>query len=87
MIKLTEPCPHADLEDKARTYLNENSGEIRHYTIEHVSIPGLTVGDVVLYENDTDYDEPVSARCMIAQMDMRSLTPGAKCTTKLKLII
>ena len=86
VIKLTEPCSHADLEKKAKTYLNENSGEIRHYTIEHVSIPGLTVGDVVTYENDTDYEEPVSARCMIAQMDMRSLTPGAKCTTKLKLI-
>ena len=86
VIKLTEPCSHEDLEKKASTYLNENSGEIRHYTIEHVSIPGLTVGEVVDYENDTDYDEPVSARCMIVQMDMRSLTPGAKCTTKLKRI-
>lgn len=86
VITLTEPCSTADLRKKATTYLNENSGEIRHYTIEHVSIPGLTVGDVVTYENDTDYDEPVFERCMIVQMDMRSLNPGAKCTTKLKAI-
>lgn len=86
VVKLTEPCSHEDLVEKAETYLMENSGEIRHHIIEHVSIPDLTVGDVVLYENDTDYAEPVSDLCMVVQMDMKSLTPGAKCTTKLKII-
>lgn len=87
VIKVEDPCSTEELESRARAYLIENSGEIRHYTIEHVSIPGLSVGDVVTYENDTDYAEPVSARCMVVQMDMRSLSPGAKCTTKLKLIL
>lgn len=87
IIKLTKPCKSEELKSKARTYLSENSGEIRHFTIEHVSIPGLKVGDVVTYENDTDYAEPVNVKCMVTQIDMRSLTPGAKCTTKLKSIL
>ena len=87
VIKVDDPCSTEALESRARTYLIENSGETRHYTIEHVSIPGLTVGDVVTYENDTDYARPVNVKCMVVQMDMRSLAPGAKCTTKLKLIL
>ena len=86
VIKLTEPCSKADLKNKAQTYLRENSGEKRYYTIEHVSIPGLTVGDVVQYDNSTDFDEPVSVRAMIVGMDMRSLEEGALCTSKIAII-
>ena len=86
IIKLTEPCTHDALDRKAKAHLRDRSGERRFYTIEHVSVPGLRVGDVVDYENDTDFAEPVKARCVVAQMDMRSLAPGAKCITKLKTI-
>lgn len=86
VLRFTEPCDAETLRSKAKAYLNENSGERRFYTIQHVSIPGLRVGDVVDYENDTDFAEPVKVRCEVAQMNMRSLTPGALCTTKLRTI-
>ena len=86
ILKLTDPCTHEVLEKKARAHLRDRSGERRFYTIEHVSVPGLRVGDVVEYENSTDFAEPLKVRCEVAQMDMRSLVPGAKCTTKLKTI-
>ena len=86
VIKFTEPMTDEELHKKALAHLHDNSGERKFYTIEHVSIPGLKVGDVVDYENNTDFAEPVKARCIVAQINMRSLTPGAKCTTKLKTI-
>lgn len=81
-----DPCSHETLVRKVKAHLRDNSGERRFYAIQHVSIPGLRVGDVVDYENDTDFAEPVKARCEIAQMDMDSMTPGALCTTKLRTI-
>ena len=86
VLRFTEPMTDEELRSKAKAYLRDNSGERRFYTIEHLSIPGLKVGDVVDYENNTDFAEPVKARCIVAQMNMRSITPGAKCTTKLKTI-
>jgi hypothetical protein len=86
-ILKVDPCSHADLEKQADDHLMEKSGEVRHYTIEHVSIPGLTVGDVVTYRNDTDFKAPVFARCQIEQMDVGSLSHASMCKTKLKRIL
>ena len=86
VLRFTEQMTSDELHKKASAYLRENSGERRFYTIEHVSIPNLRVGDVVDYENESDFKEPVKERCVVAQMNMRSLSPGAKCTTKLRTI-
>ena len=83
-LEINSKCTHDALERKAKAHLFEKSGERKFYIIEHVSIPGLKVGDVVEYENDSDFAEPVKERCVVAQMDMKSLTPGAKCVTKIR---
>lgn len=82
-----DPCSHEDLESQAGERLMEKSGEIRYFNIKHVTIPGLTVGDVVTYRNNTDFKVPVFERCQIEQMDVGSLSHNSICETKLKLIL
>ena len=83
ILEINSKCTHDALERKAKAHLFERSGERKFYIIKHVSIPGLKVGDVVEYENNSDFAEPVKDRCVIAQMDMESLSPGAMCATKI----
>lgn len=85
VVSLSDPCTHAELESKARTYLQENSAEILYLTIKHVQIPGLHAGDVVIYRNSIDEDG-LNVRALVTQMEISSLNPGGICTSKLKII-
>lgn len=84
-IKLSDVVSHQELESQANQYLSQHSTSTKYYEIEHASIPGLTVGDVVQYQNNNDYTEPISATCQIMQMDM-TLGNGGMCKTKLKVV-
>lgn len=75
-----------ELRQIAKQKLDENSGAIRYLEIEHVSIPGLRPGDVVLYENDNDFASMLSVRAMVTEMQIKGLKPGCICRTKLKVV-
>lgn len=85
VVSLSDPCSHTDLLAKAQTYLAENSAEILYLTIQHVQIPGLHAGDVVIYHNSVDEDG-LNVKALITQMEISSLNPGGVCTSKLKII-
>ena len=87
VVRLDDAITHDQLEDKADTYLAENSGSSMVYEIEHVGIPGLRVGDVVRYSNDTDFGAPVDGcLCLVCDMDVAALAPGMRTRTKLKVV-
>ena len=81
--KLNDVASHQDLENRANSLLTQMSSNSRYFEIEHAYIPNLTVGDVVTYQNNYDYSEPIAATCQIMQMDM-TLDNGGMCKTKLK---
>lgn len=81
--KVKDVVPHEQLVTQANGYLNAHSSSPRYYEIEHAYIPGLAVGDVVTYQNNKDYSEPIAATCQIMQIDM-TLGDGGMCNTKLK---
>lgn len=83
-LVLNDPCSHKELKSEAEDYLYDNCGATNYYEIEHPSIPGLWVGDVVTYANSTD-GGGVSEKCMVTQIDME-LSPGCMCKSKLKVI-
>lgn len=76
---------HETLVQYAERYLRDNQGYTRYLEIEACSIPGLTVGDCVQYINNTDFEEPISRRCMITEIDM-SLNLGGMSTYRLKVL-
>lgn len=80
-----QPCSHADLEKQAREYLDENSVNHDYYEIEHVSIPGLEVGQAVRYKNSTDLGKPINILCVVEQISM-TLGRGGMCKTKLRVV-
>ena len=83
--KVNDVASREDLTNAANTVLSQHSSSPRYFEIEHVGIPGLTVGDVVTYQNSHDYSEPIFATCQIVQMDM-TLGNGCMCKTKLRQI-
>lgn len=85
VVSVSQPCSHAELLERAQTYLQENSAEILYITIEHVQIPGLHAGDTVIYRNTTD-EGGVNVKCLVTQMEIGSLNPGCMCTSKLKVL-
>lgn len=74
-----------ELYNLAQQRLAENSVWDTRYEIQHVYIPGLTGGKTIRYINPYDYEREIDDHCIIEQMDMK-LTPGAVCTTKLKVV-
>lgn len=84
-LKVTEPCSAADLEAQAQAFLNDNCGSTDYIEIEHLGIPGLRPYAVVMYRNDTDFEEPIIKRCQIVEMDM-TLSYGCRTKTKMKVI-
>ena len=85
-VQLNESCSKKTLVNKAQAYLAENSGEIVYIEIEHVGIPDLTIGDVVTYENNSDFEEPFKRRCMITEMSISNLESGCMTKTKMKVV-
>lgn len=83
-LDVSDPCSKSELTSQAQSYLDGNCGAINYYEIEHPSIPGLEVGDVVTYTNSTD-GSGVEEKCMITQIDM-TLSAGCMCKTKMKAI-
>ena len=75
---------NAQLKNEATKFLNGNKPS-KYIDIEHVGIPDLQVGQVVEYKNDYDFDTSRSFKCLVSEISM-DLTPGAKCSTSLKVI-
>lgn len=84
LIQLDDPTSDDEMRAIGQRYLDEN-GAIDYITIQHVGIPGLQVGDVVRYINDSDGSAPVDWLCMITEIDMK-LGRAAMCTSKLKVM-
>ena len=84
-LKLTEPCSYADLESQALAFLNDHCGSTDYIEIEHLGVPGLRPYAVVMYRNNTDFEEPIVKRCQIVEMDMK-LSYGCRTKTKMKVI-
>ena len=84
LIQLDDPTSDDEMRAIGQRYLDEN-GAIDYITIQHVGIPGLQVGDVVRYINDSDGSTPVDWLCMITEIDMK-LGRAAMCTSKLKVM-
>lgn len=84
--KLTDRVyTQAELDKLAQQLLDENKAGEDYIEIEHVGIPGLKVGDVVRYINDTDSPVPLDVNCIITEMNV-SLKPGCMTKTKMRVV-
>lgn len=85
-LELTDPCSHDDLVAQGRAYLASGPAASLDITFEGVGIPGLEVGDVVRYRNETDHGRPVDYRAQVTEISTRRLVPRMACTYKLRVI-
>ena len=84
VLDLDEAVSHAELQQVANDYLAQHDAAIRYLEIEHVGIPNLRAGDVVVYVNPRESDEALL--CEVTQMDISSLSPLMMTRSKLKVI-
>ena len=82
-LDVGQPCSEADLRSQAERYLYTNCGAQEFITINHVGIPGLEVGQRVVYTNHHDSRIGLDTEYIIEQISM-TLGPGAKCQTKMR---
>lgn len=83
IVKLSEYASDAECEAYARERLLSQAGIWKSYTVEHVQLPGLHVGDVVRFESDADFSRPVSDVCVVTQIALGGLGKAPMCTTEL----
>lgn len=84
-MQLSEPCSPEALAVRAEDYLEANAGDAVDITIRHPQVPGLELGDVVIFRDSVDAAEPVAWRCEVIRMSA-SLTPGMVCETRLRVV-
>lgn len=84
--RVQDACSHEELRALAERRLAGRHGWYEYYEIQHAGIPGLRVGDVVEYVNDTDHTTgTVDCLCEVTQMKV-SLQPGAWTESKLRVV-
>lgn len=84
-MSVEEPCSDDELRSQAQRRLDEVSGGVEYYEIEHAGIPGLRIGQRVRYINSRDATVPLDLDCIVEQIQM-TLGPGCPCKTKLRAI-
>lgn len=84
-LSVGDPCSHDELVAQANRYLEEHAGGVDWYQVEHVGIPGLRPGHIVLWSGSNDASHNFGAVCLVEEISME-LGPGAMCKTKLRAV-
>ena len=84
VLKLSQAYTAKELENQARAYLADHSGSTRYVEIEHVRVPGLNAGDVVIYRGGPN--DPANMTCQIEQMSVSALGKGCMTKSKMRVI-